>query len=101
MQIYTQCLPCYRMSGDAEAEDAEALIFMWKLVPWCQYLQSEYQFEHLKWGTKVNWRVVPEVIVLRILEKETNIKSISKATVFVHGLKVTAEMLTTRYNPFC
>lgn len=39
---------------DAEAEDAEALIFMWKLFPWCQYLQSEYQFEHLKWGTKAN-----------------------------------------------
>lgn len=48
------------MSVDAEAQDAEALIFMWKLFPGCQYLQSEYQFEHLKWGSKANWKVVSE-----------------------------------------
>lgn len=56
-----------------EAEGAEAPIFMCKLFPWCQYLHSEYQFEHLKWGTKPNRRLVPEVIVLRILQKETNL----------------------------
>lgn len=61
------------MSVDAEAEGAEAPIFMRKWFPWCQYLHSEYQFEYLKWGTKANWRLVPEVIVLRILQKETHL----------------------------
>lgn len=83
------------MSVDSEAEGAEAAIFVCKLFPWCQYLHSEYQFEPLKWGycSKAHWRVVPEVIVLRISEKETNLKSISNATVFVCGLKVTVEMV--------
>lgn len=93
VQIYTHCLACYSMSVDAEAEGAEAPIFMCKRFTWCQYLHSEYQFEHLKWGTKANWRVVPEVIVLRILEKETNLKSVSKVTVSVCDLKVTVEMV--------